>query len=145
MNLKREPIYPSNLTPQEIIGLENEPILEAHFKLTLKESDAERLEKLLSKNYTEAERAYIQELYEKLRSFGIYPKAIDKFGAIIWGISLKSDLQTYIESKYPLKCDNCNCQDGVCEGYNREQIDYFKYLARTEKPISTWPKKIFNW
>lgn len=141
--LTRTPLYPTSKTPEEIIGIENMPILKAHFKIALKEKYTGDYGKAMQK-YSEAERVYIAELYQKLRDYGIYPKGLDGDNKIVLGITVESDLQEHIKKKYPLKCDNCNCPEGVCNGYNKEQIEYFKKLARERVPISAWPEKVFN-
>lgn len=142
-NLTRMPLYPTSKTPEEIIGIENIPILKAHLKIAIKEKYSGGYDAAMKK-YTEVERVYIAELYDQLREFGIIPKGIDANNRIIWGITTESDLQADMKSKYPIKCDNCDCHEGVCNGYNKDQIAYFKKLARGKVPISQWPKQIFG-
>ena len=100
--MKRKPLHPTSLSPEEIIGEPRDiALIESHFTLSLKHSDPERWEKAMQKTYTEAERTHVATIYEKLRDKGLYPRAIDRFGGIEWGIATKGNVQDYVE-RYPL-------------------------------------------
>ena len=115
-----------------------------------KEPDPEKLEKQLTKTFNLAERGKCAELYQKLQNHGYHPTRIDydpqnlTRKRIMFKRIVRSDVQLHVESKYPLKCDTCNCYDGKCEGYTSEQIEYFRKLGRDKVKISDWPKQIFS-
>ena len=97
--LRRRPLYPTTLTPEEIIGDPGDSgLLESHFTLSVKYTDPERYEKAMQRKFTEAERTHISTIYAKLRESGIWPRAIDKFGNIEFGVAVRSDFQDYVES-----------------------------------------------
>ena len=97
--LRRRPLYPTTLTPEEIIGDSGDSgLLESHFTLSVKYTDPERYEKAMQRKFTESERVHIATIYAKLREKGIWPKAIDKFGNIEFGVAVRSDFQDYVES-----------------------------------------------
>ena len=97
--LNRKPLYPTSLTPEEIIGDPGDVgLLESHYVLAMKESDPERYEKAMQKKFSEHERVHIATLYEKLRDFGVWPDGIDKFGNLVWAYAVMGDLQRYVES-----------------------------------------------
>ena len=97
--LKRKPIYPTTLTPEEIIGDPGDSgLLESHFTLSLKYTDPERYEKAMQRKFKESERNHVASIYKKLREKGIWPKSIDKFGNIEWGVVVRSDFLEYVES-----------------------------------------------
>jgi len=97
--MKRKPLYPSNLSPLELIGGDNNyKFLKMHFKACLKIQDPEKFDSTLSKKFKEDERVLIAGMYKRLSDFGIYAKCIDKDGEIEWGITVRGDLQEYVES-----------------------------------------------
>ena len=97
--LQRKPLHPTSLTPEQIVGDSRDmALIESHFTLSLKNTDPERWEKAMQKTFTEAERTHVAGIYTKLREKGIWPRSIDRFGNIEWGIAVRGDSQEYIES-----------------------------------------------
>jgi hypothetical protein len=135
--MKRKPMYPSNLTPRELIGEDDYLFLKMHFLASLKITDPEKFGDKISKKFKERERASIVEILDRLKRFGFYPSRIDEKGEIVWGIVLRGDLQDYTEDKYPLKCDDCDCKKGVCLGYSKDEILNMRAWARDLKIIKS--------
>ena len=98
--MRRKPLIYSDKTPEDILG-KNMAMVEAHFTLSLKESDPERWERMIQKKFTESERQTIADLYLALREIGVWPKSVDHVGNIKWGIAVQSDLYNMVES-FPL-------------------------------------------
>ena len=137
----RKPYITTDKTPDSIV-LDDMPLLEMHFKSAVKATSTEEHDRL-TKDFTLAEKTKIKVIYEELRNNGYYPHHIDQYGNIIFYTPKQDNIQALIQNRYPLKCDNCTCED-KCEGYTLEQINYFKSMARREVPISSWPEKVFN-
>ena len=97
--MKRKPLYPSNLTPLELIGGNNNyKFLKMHFKACLKIQDPEKFDSIIGKKFADDERVLIAGMYKRLSDFGVYPKCIDRCGEIEWGIAVRGDLQNYVDS-----------------------------------------------
>ena len=96
------PLHPSNRSPEQIVG-SHMPLLEMHYKESLKESDPVAWEKRMAK-FSESDREVCRRLYEELREVGIWPCGIDRYGSIEWGIAVRSDLMRYVNSlPFPTK------------------------------------------
>ena len=82
---------------KEIVGIDNLGLLTMHFTLALK-TDAEKFDSVMSRKFPENERTFIAECYAKLRDKGLWPRSIDKFGEITWGIATMSELHRKVDS-----------------------------------------------
>jgi hypothetical protein len=96
--MQRKPLVPCDLTPTELIGMDDYEFIKKHFNLSLKVVDPEKFDNMMKKKFNEKERTLVAEIYKKLREFGVWPKGIDRHGEIKWGIALRGDLQNYTES-----------------------------------------------
>ena len=94
--LYRPPLIPSDIQPKQIIG-GNAALVESHFTKAIKAQSQEEYERAM-KSFAENERKIISDIYAELREIGIWPRGIDKFGNIEFGIACRSNLQTYTES-----------------------------------------------
>jgi len=97
--LKRPPVHPTNLTPDELVGDDALPLLEIHFKAVRHAVTQEEHERQVRRSgLASYERRLVEEAYEKLRGFGIWPRDINEYGGIVWGVAVRSDLQNLVES-----------------------------------------------
>ena len=94
---KRPPLIHTEKTPEDIIGMENIPLLELHFSKSERCSSTEEHERALGK-MSDYDRMLCAEIYGKLRDNGYYPIRRDKVGNIVFGQALMGELQLYVES-----------------------------------------------
>lgn len=97
--LKRKPINPTSLTPEEIVGMDLMPLLELHYKSAMKAESQEELDKAMTRaGINSTDRKIAAEAYEKLREHGIHPGGMDRHNNILWRYALRGDLQNYVEA-----------------------------------------------
>ena len=94
--LYRPPLVPSDIQPEQIIGT-NAALVESHFTKAIKSQSQEEYERSM-KSFAENERKIISDIYTELREIGIWPRGIDRFGNVEFGIACRSNLQSYVES-----------------------------------------------
>ena len=96
--LKSPPMYPTPMTPEDIIGLSNMDLFKQFYSIAASSTNAgEYPEKRLNKDIGKDDRKAIAETLKHLREHGFYPNGSDRHGSIIWGTMLKSQAQIEME------------------------------------------------
>lgn len=134
--LQKRPFINQPPDLEMVIGSQrNYVLLKSYYRILFdrKLSESEKRDKV-ERTYAGNEKHRIMSTVEMFSEYGLMVRGFDEDGELIIIAPTKSDAQMHIEKKYPLRE----------EGYNKEQTEYFKKLARTELPISMWPKKIFD-
>lgn len=96
--LSAPPLYPTDLTPNQIVGYENMQIFIQHLRICNAGTNAgEFPASRLNKEIGPANRDKIACILDRLRSCGFYPIGINERGKVIWGVALKSQAQRDFE------------------------------------------------
>jgi hypothetical protein len=93
--LKRPPLCPTNLTPENVYFGVDLMLLRAFLKVTLHCKGKEDFEKAV-KGFSDPERSKVSELLQQARDMGFYPEAVTETG-IDWGVALKGDIEIAME------------------------------------------------
>ena len=92
------PLFPSELTPEIIIGSANMKVFTKHYQICQSTSNqGEFPDKRIDKEIGISVRPHIAETLEKLRAFGFYPCGLNPRSEIIWKYVLKSKCQQEFE------------------------------------------------
>ena len=92
----------TNLTPNEIVGFENMPILVAHLQICFSKTNAgEFPHKRLDKEIGARNREMVIKVLGELHENGFFPLSVDERGKIRWGIVTKSEGQELFEKDLP--------------------------------------------
>lgn len=90
--LTRQPLYPTNMTPEEIIGPGNMSIFEDYYKITSSPTNAGEFPiKRLNKEIGADTVKQIAFVLKELREYGFYPDGWTKDLRIRWSTIVKSD------------------------------------------------------
>lgn len=96
--LSAPPLYPTELTPSQIVGYENMQIFIQHLRICKSGTNAGEFPAgRLNKEIGPANRDKIAYILDRLRSCGFYPLGVNESGKVIWGIALKSQAQREFE------------------------------------------------
>lgn len=93
--LKKPPLVPGNLSPENVYFGEKMALLKIFLKATLHCSRKDDFEKAV-KGFSDKERADVSEMLTDCRNMGFFPEdVIDN--EIKWGIALKGDVEIEME------------------------------------------------
>ena len=93
--LKSKPMFPTSLTPNEIIGQGNINLLKSHLQISLNHN-GELSGVAIAREIGQENRPHIAKALNDLKENGYYPIGVSDSG-IIWGVVTKSDLQIKFE------------------------------------------------
>ena len=93
--LKKPPLVPGNLTPENVYFGNEMALLKTFLKATLHCSGKDDFEKAV-KGFTDKEREDVAKTLGECRTMGYFPEAVIDHD-IKWGIALKSDIQIELE------------------------------------------------
>ena len=92
--------WPNNKSPEEIIGLENMGLFEAHFAAVRKCRNSEETVMVIKNlGLTQDETKLLGQKYKELRKNRIYPDGIDAKGNVTWAISTPSPVEKLMRKK----------------------------------------------
>jgi hypothetical protein len=96
------PMFPNELTPNEIVGRDNMSIFVAHLRICYSSvNNGEWPEKRLSKEIGPANRERIIGILRELRENGYLPLSVDEHGKVRWGMMVKTQSQVEFERDLP--------------------------------------------
>jgi hypothetical protein len=96
--LKSPPMFPTPMTPEDIIGRSNMPLFKKFYSIAASSTNSgEFPDKRLNKEIGADDRKAIAETLQHLRDHGFYPNGSDKNKNIVWGTMLKSQSQIEME------------------------------------------------